>query len=79
MKDYLETVINQVEENLSSKQKASDKTQQSINKAKEILADPKFINQKGIRSLVDEDARVGRKSKTQDFYGYKAEFAMTTR
>ena len=40
--------------------------------------DPKFLNQKGIRSLVDEDARVGRKSHTQDFFGYKTEFVMTT-
>lgn len=49
-----------------------------MKKSKEILEDPKFINQKGIRSLIDEDARVGRKSKTQDFYGYKTEFVMTT-
>jgi hypothetical protein len=34
--------------------------------------------QKGLRSLVDKDARVGSKSKTSQFYGYKAEFAMTT-
>ena len=46
--------------------------------AKKILEDPKFINQKGTRSLIDEDARVGRKSKHQSFYGYKTEFAMTT-
>lgn len=30
------------------------------------------------RSLIDQDARVGRKSKTVRFYGYKAEFLMTT-
>ncbi len=49
-----------------------------IQKAKDILYDPKFINQKGVRSIVDEDARVGRKSKTESFYGFKAEFMMTT-
>jgi hypothetical protein len=49
-----------------------------IQKAKEIVMDPKFIHQKGIRSLIDEEARVGRKSKTQDFYGYKTEIMMTT-
>jgi hypothetical protein len=37
-----------------------------------------FIEQKGIRSLVDKDARVGHKSKTQNFYGYKAEICQTT-
>jgi transposase len=75
MKDYLETVIEQVEKKTSG---GEQKTDEIIEKAKEILADPKFINQKGIRSLIDEDARVGRKSKTQDFYGYKTEFVMTT-
>lgn len=75
MKDYLETVIDQVEEEISTKEQ---KTKEIIKKAKEILDDPKFINQKGTRSLIDEDARVGRKSKTQDFYGYKTEFVMTT-
>jgi transposase len=76
MKEYLETVINQVQ-----KKVIPAKTQQTkniIKKAKEILNDPQFINQKGVRSLIDEDARVGRKSKTQDFYGYKTEFVMTT-
>lgn len=75
MKDYLETVISKIEEDKSSN---ALKTHEAINKAKEILNDPKFINQKGVRSLIDEDARVGRKSKTQDFYGYKTEFVMTT-
>lgn len=75
MKDYLETVIEEAEKNLSDK---TVETKNLINKAKDILSDPKFINQKGIRSLIDEDARVGRKSKTQDFYGYKTEFIMTT-
>src|SRR5690554_6445071 len=42
MKAYLETVIDQIE-----KKKASDtwKTDEVINKAREILDDPKFINQ----------------------------------
>lgn len=75
MKDYLETVIDIVEENIFTE---LGKTDEVIKKAKEIISDPKFINQKGIRSLIDEDARVGRKSKTRDFYGYKTEFIMTT-
>ncbi|ATW23775.1 hypothetical protein DCMF_02270 [Candidatus Formimonas warabiya] len=50
--------------------------EQTIEKAKQILIDPKFIQQKGVRSLVDEDARVGYKTKTDSFFGYKVEFAM---
>ena len=75
MKKYLENVMNRVEENITTKEQ---KTKETIEKTKKILDDPKFINQKGIRSLIDEDARVGRKSKTQGFYGYKTEFVMTT-
>lgn len=41
------------------------------------MSDEKFILQKGLRSLSDKDARVGNKSKTQQFYGYKAEYTMT--
>ena len=78
MKEYLETVINTVEAQTILNDSECTKTKDSVNKAKEILNDPKFIGQKGIRSLIDEDARVGRKSKTQSFYGYKTEFVMTT-
>lgn len=75
MKDYLETVIEITE---SSTTLDTCKTSRMIEKAKEILSEPKFINQTGIRSLIDEDARVGRKSKTANFFGYKVEFIMTT-
>ena len=75
MKEYLETVIDKVNENISANEQ---KTKEAINKAKEILDDPKFINQKGVRSLIDEDARVGYKSKNHNYFGYKTEFAMTT-
>lgn len=75
MKQYLETVIERAEENISNQE---HETKKLIQKAKDVLSDPKFMNQKGIRSLIDEDARVGRKSKNQDFYGYKTEFVMTT-
>lgn len=73
MKDYLEKVIYEAEKNTELL-----KTNSIIEKAKNILNDPKFINQKGVRSLIDEDARVGRKSKSQNFFGYKTEFIMTT-
>lgn len=41
-----------------------------------MINSPRFIEQKGIRSLTDKDARVGYKSKTDSFFGYKAEYAM---
>jgi transposase len=74
MKTYLTNLIEDVESTVEISQ--TPKTKTIMEKAKEILQDPKFIQQKGIRSLVDEDARVGYKSKTDSFYGYKVEFAM---
>ena len=68
MKEYLENVISE----------NSEKAPVSTQEAKSILSSELFIEQKGIRSLVDTDARVGRKSKTQNFYGYKAEIEQTT-
>jgi len=70
MKDYLEKIIKQTEP------LAGDETRKAIKETKDILSDERFILQKGIRSLVDKDARVGRKSKKESFYGYKAEFTM---
>ncbi len=70
MKEYLEKVIEENKEN--------EKAKETIEEAKEILASPLFIEQKGIRSLIDKDARVGHKSQTEHFYGYKAEYCMTT-
>jgi transposase len=76
MKSYLEDTITRIEENVELK--SSPKTKNLIINAKEILKDPKFIEQKGVRSIVDQDARVGHKSKTQHFFGYKTEFMITT-
>lgn len=73
MRTYVDGVIEEVEA-----LKPSAKTQTVINDAKKIFADPKFMLQKGARSLIDKDARVGRKSKSKRFYGYKTEFVMTT-
>jgi len=72
MKEYLEEVIDQ------ATQETGEEVIQAVEEAKEILASDLFIEQKGIRSLVDKDARVGYKSKTQSFYGYKAEISQTT-
>lgn len=78
MKDYLEAVISKIENSTENNRNDNTKTKKTIEKAKEILSDPKFLNQKGVRSLIDEDARVGYKSKTQNFFGYKTEYIMTT-
>jgi len=72
MKDYLEDLIEQV------KEETAEAIIQATEEAQEILASDLFIEQKGIRSLVDKDARVGYKSKTRSFYGYKAEICQTT-
>ncbi len=70
MKEYLEEVISENENN--------PKADKSIQEAKEILESPLFIEQRGIRSLIDKDARVGHKSQTESFFGYKAEYCETT-
>lgn len=76
MKEYTETLAEQVEE--ACCEKDMPKTKAAIQKARDVLTSPQFIQQKGIRSLIDEDARVGYKSKTQSFFGYKTEFTMLT-
>jgi glycerate-2-kinase len=53
MKTYLEDVIDSADERASHE----------VKEAREILASPLFIEQKGIRSITDTDARVGYKSK----------------
>ena len=76
MKAYLEETITKVEESVEIEK--IPKTKEVLENAKEILKDPKFIEQKGVRSIVDQDARVGHKSKTEHFFGYKTEYMMTT-
>ena len=66
MKEALEEVISEADPNL-----------ESVKEAKEVLESEQFIEQKGIRSLQDKDARVGRKDQTTSFFGYKSEFMMT--
>lgn len=76
MKSRLEEIFTQVEESINLEN--SPHTKQVLDNAKEIIEDPKFLEQKGVRSIVDQDARVGHKSKTSHFFGYKTEFMMTT-
>ena len=71
MKEFLEKTIETAEAF------AGENTTETIEEAKDVLSDEKFILQKGLRSLCDKDARVGNKSKTQQFFGYKAEIMMT--
>lgn len=71
MKSYLEETI------VNAEKYAGEETNEAITEAKEVLSDERFIIQKGLRSLSDKDARVGNKSKTQQFYGHKAEYTMT--
>ena len=76
MKDYLESEINKVEEMINPEEHL--KIHKVLENAKQILEDPKFIEQRGVRSIVDQDARVGHKSKTAHFFGYKTEYMITT-
>jgi hypothetical protein len=76
MKSYLEETIQKVEETVSLEK--APKVKKLLENAKTILLDPKFMEQKGVRSIVDQDARVGHKSKTSHFFGYKTEFMITT-
>jgi len=71
LKEYLLKVIDQAEA------AGGEKTKTAVSEARDILSDEKFLVQKGVRSLVDKDARVGYKSKTDNFFGYKAEYMMT--
>jgi len=73
MQEYLSKAIGQAEA------VGGEGTKKAVDEAKEILADEKFILQKGVRSLTDKDARVGYKSKTDSFFGYKAEIMMTAK
>ena len=66
MKEALEEVIAKADPEL-----------ESVSEAKGILDSELFIEQKGIRSLQDKDARVGRKDHTTSFFGYKSEYMMT--
>jgi transposase len=74
MQEYTMALIEASEKEIHGK--PAPKTQRMIELGRQVLGDPRFIAQKGIRSLVDTDARVGYKSKEDSFFGYKAEYAM---
>jgi transposase len=68
MKEYLENTI----------EEADERAKEEVELAREIIESPLFMEQKGIRSITDTDARVGYKTKTDKFFGYKMEYALTT-
>lgn len=76
MQNYVENLIEKTEQYIDNGETSA--VAEVIKNARDIMQDEKFIQQKGVRSLIDQDARVGHKSKTQDFFGYKTEFIMTT-
>jgi len=66
IKTFLENMMTEIENNVDISTMAA--TLKAIVQAKEVLSHEKFIIQKGLRSLVDKDARVGYKSKTDSFF-----------
>lgn len=72
MKERLEKTIE------DAKPHAGLVTRKVIDEVTGILSDEKFILQRGLRSLVDPDARVGYKTHTDSFFGYKNEYTMIT-
>ncbi|MEK6462089.1 IS5/IS1182 family transposase, partial [Heyndrickxia faecalis] len=61
IKSYLEETVSKVEELVELEKEPETKA--LVNNEKEILADPKFMEQKGVRSIVDQESRIGYKSK----------------
>jgi transposase len=45
--------------------------------ADKIIHDERLLLQKGVQSAIDPDARIGKKSSTRSFFGYKLHLAMT--
>lgn len=68
---YLEEMIKQLEENVDSEMNLT--TKKMIENAKGLLAELKFIEQKWVRSIVDQVTRVGHNR----FFGYKVKYMMT--
>lgn len=87
--DYEIPDYTQIEDHIEAKQTmkkylegvtyyAAECAHAEVKLAKEIIESPLFMEQRGIRSIVDTDARVGYKSKTDSFFGYKMEYTLTT-
>lgn len=74
MQTFVENLIDQVHEQINLGE--NPLTAAAVQEAREILDDPKFIQQRGVRSLIDKDARVGHKSRNEHFFGYKLEYTM---
>lgn len=70
---HLETVVDQVKQNVST---LKGPVAECIRKAEKLLADERRLQTNGPSSEEDLDARVGRKSKEQMFFGYKSHVSM---
>lgn len=70
---HLETLVTTVRETTPV---TRGPVQERLRKVERILADDRRLQTNGISSDEDTDARVGRKSKTHMFFGYKQHMAM---
>lgn len=70
---HLEQVVGQVKQSIPT---VKGPLADCIRKAEKLLADDKRLRTNGPSSEEDLDARVGRKSKEQMFFGYKAHVSM---
>lgn len=75
-KIYLEELFQECEndKNVSQITRVKD----LIKKGRSLIYDSEFLSMRGQLSLVDEDARVGHKTREKMFFGYKTEFTMLT-
>jgi len=69
---YAKELVNVLEKNIT--QNDNIKLQNKFNQVKDLLKNDKI---KEIQSVVDEDAKLGYKSETNSFFGYKNHIAMT--
>ncbi|MHB8947418.1 MAG: transposase [Bacillota bacterium] len=71
---HLEKLVHQVREAVPA---AKGPVLEKLRKAEKILTDDRRLQTNGISSDEDTDARVGRKSKSHMFFGYKQHMTMT--
>lgn len=71
---HLEKVVDQAKSSVST---VKGSLADCLRKAEKLLTDDRRLQTNGISSDEDLDARVGRKSKTHMFFGYKSHVAMT--
>lgn len=70
---HLRKLVQQIQEGIPA---AKGPVRERLRKAEKILADDRRLQTNGISSEEDTDARVGRKSKTHLYFGYKQHMTM---